>query len=140
MENPMLLFSDCRTDPTAVYYDFDLLTTFEEKREFVEKLFGRDRIFTDELFRESCRNYLICCLHNSKEERQKFFVESAFGHEHILALIIQAGKYNVHNAATKQMFLGLTGKMTFRQLIRYFLKFCMTDFLLGKNDKSHGVV
>ena len=95
MADPMTLFDhdDDQFHPNNLY-DFDLLQSYDQKKNFIEKVFEEERILCHCFIgNEFERSHFVCFLHEVYRNKLQFMIQ------------------------------GLKGKMTFREFNTYFCSF-----------------
>lgn len=95
MTNPMVLFDENHRTEPAIQYDFDLLPFFDQKKNFVKKVFEEGRIEVERHVRDSCKQLFACYLHKLYLERLEVIID------------------------------GLKGTMTFREFSDFFIGQCV---------------
>ena len=79
MKNPMVLFDENhRTDP-AIHYDFNLLPFFDQKKNFVKKVFEEGCIEVERHVPNSYKQLFVCYLHKLYLERVKVIIDGLKG-------------------------------------------------------------
>lgn len=70
----MVLFDENhRTNPT-IHYDFDLSPFFDQKKNFVKKVFEEGCIEVERHVPDSCKQLFVCYLHKLYLERVKVII------------------------------------------------------------------
>ena len=80
MANPMTLFHDDDQFHPSIIHDFDLLASYDQKKNFIEKVFEEERILCHCFIGvESERGRFVCFLHKVYREKLEFMIQGLKG-------------------------------------------------------------